>query len=184
MLDDRRLIRELKRGDKGALRMIYMEYKDSLLTIATSLLHDACAAEDVLHDVFVSFAGGVGRLQLRGSLRNYLVTSVVNRVRDVYRKKKRHVADLDAVGQFASDSDGPQQSAIFGEESELLADALARLPFEQRETIILHLNGGMKFNEIARMQGIPISTAQGRYRYGLDKLRTILKERRKNESRG
>jgi DNA-directed RNA polymerase specialized sigma24 family protein len=35
----------------------------------------------------------------------------------------------------------------------------------------------MKFKEIAEMQGIPISTVQGRYRYGLDKLRTILKER-------
>jgi len=45
---------------------------------------------------------------------------------------------------------------------------------EQRETIIMHLNGGMKFKEIAGMQHIPISTVQGRYRYGLDKLRTIL----------
>jgi len=177
MLDDKRLIRELKRGDEKALCTIYMEYKDNLLTIATSLLHDACAAEDVLHDVFVSFAGGVGSLRLRGSLRNYLVTSVVNRVRDRYRKKKHHVVDLDQVAELTSDSDGPQQSAIFGEESQRLTDALARIPLEQRETIILHLNGGMKFKEIARMQGIPISTVQGRYRYGLGKLRTILKER-------
>jgi DNA-directed RNA polymerase specialized sigma24 family protein len=47
---------------------------------------------------------------------------------------------------------------------------------EQRETIVLHLKGGMKFKEIARMQRIPLSTVQGRYRYGLEKLRTILKE--------
>ena len=57
MLEDKRLIWELKRGDREALRQIYMEYKDSLLTIAASLLHDSCAAEDVLHDVLVSFAG-------------------------------------------------------------------------------------------------------------------------------
>ena len=174
MLDDKRLIWELKHGDKEALRQIYMNYKDNLLTIAVSLLHDVYTAEDVLHDVFVSFAAGVGRLELRVSLRNYLMASVVNRVRDKYRKKKHHIVEIDKAGQFGSDSDAPVQSAIFAEESQLLADALFQLPSKQRETIILHLNGGMKFKEIAQMQRIPMSTVQGRYRYGLDKLRTIL----------
>jgi len=177
MLDEKRLIQELKQGSKEALRRIYMEYKDNLLTIAASMLHDTYAAEDVLHDVFVSFAGGIGGLQLRGSLKSYLTASVINRVRDQFRKKKHHLVELDEAGQFASDSDGPGQSAEFGEEVGRLTDALARLPLEQRETIVLHLNAGMKFKEIARMQKIPLSTVQGRYRYGLEKLRTILKER-------
>jgi RNA polymerase sigma-70 factor (ECF subfamily) len=175
MLEDKRLIGELKRGDKEALRQIYMEYKDSLLTIAASLLHDTGAAEDVLHDVFVSFAGSVGGLQLRGSLRSYLTASVVNRVRDKYRRRKHHLVELDQAGQITSDLHDPERSAMFSEESQLLTGALARLPLEQRETIVLHLNGGMKFKEIAQMQGIPMSTVQGRYRYGLAKLRTILK---------
>ena len=177
MLDEKRLIQELKQGSKDALRRIYMEYKDNLLTIAASMLHDTYAAEDVLHDVFVSFAGGIGSLQLRGSLRNYLIASVVNRVRDQFRKKKHHLVELEEAGQFVADSDGPVQSAIFGEQAGRLTDALARLPLEQRETIVLHLNAGMKFKEIALIQGIPLSTVQGRYRYGLEKLRTILKER-------
>ncbi len=179
MLEEKRLIQELKQGSNEALRRIYMEYKDNLLTIAASMLHDTYAAEDVLHDVFVSFAGGIGGLQLRGSLRNYLIASVVNRARDQFRKKKHHLVELDEAGQFASDSIGPEQSAVFGEQAERLTDALARLPLEQRETIVLHLNAGMKFKEIALMQRIPLSTVQGRYRYGLEKLRTILKERAK-----
>lgn len=174
MLDDKHLIWELKRGNKEALRQIYMEYKDTLLTIAASLLHDTYAAEDVLHDVFVSFAAGVGRLELRVSLRSYLISSVVNRVRDRFRKKKHHMVELDKAGQISSDFKNPEQLAIFSEQSQLLADALFQLPLEQRETIILHLNGGMKFKEIAELQRIPINTIQGRYRYGLDKLRTIL----------
>lgn len=176
MLDEKRLIRELKRGNKEALHQIYMEYKDSLLAIATALLRDKNAAEDVLHDVFVSFAGTVGGLKLRGSLRSYLATSVVNRVRDTYRKKKRRLVELDEARQVAGDLGGPEKSAIFSEQSRQLVDAFAQLPPEQRETIVLHLKGRMKFKEIALMQGIPISTVQGRYRYGLGKLRTILKE--------
>ncbi len=179
MLDEKRLIWELKHGNKEALRLIYMEYKDNLLTIATSMLHDRYAAEDVLHDVFVSFAGSIGNIQLRGSLKSYLTASVINRVRDMYRKKKHHLVELEEAGQLASDSDDPVRSVEFGEETRRLTEALAQLPLEQRETIVLHLNGGMKFKEIARMQRIPMSTIQGRYRYGLDKLRTILKERAK-----
>lgn len=177
MLTDKRLLGQLKRGDNEALRQIYMEYKDNLLTIAASLLHDPETAEDVLHDVFISFAGVVGSLRLRGTLRNYLVASVVNRARDMYRKGRHHLVELDEVGQIPADSDGPGQSAASREEADRLTGALSQLPPDQRETIVLHLNAGMKFKEIAEMQGIPISTVQGRYRYGLDKLRTILKER-------
>lgn len=177
MLEEKRLIRELKQGNKEALRKIYMEYKDSLLTIAASMLHDTYAAEDVLHDVFVSFAGGIENIQLRGSLKSYLTASVVNRVRDTYRKKRHHLVELEEAGQLAANFEGPVRSAEFDEEAERLTGALARLPIEQRETIVLHLNGGMKFKQIARMQGIPLSTVQGRYRYGLEKLRTILMER-------
>jgi RNA polymerase sigma-70 factor (ECF subfamily) len=176
MLDEKRLIWELKQGDKEALRRIYMEYKDNLLTIAVSLLHDTCAAEDVLHDVFVSFAGGIGNFRIRGSLKNYLTASVVNRVRDMYRKKRHFEVELEQAGQLAANSNGPVRTAEFGEQAERLTEALARLPMEQRETIVLHLNGRMKFKEISQLQKIPLSTVQGRYRYGLDKLRTILKE--------
>jgi len=179
MLDEKRLIWELRHGSNEALRQIYMEYKDNLLTIAASMLHDTYAAEDVLHDVFVSFAGSIGNIQIRGSLKSYLTASIINRVRDMYRKKKHHLVELEEAGQLTEDSDGPVRVSEFDEETERLTGALAQLPLEQRETIVLHLNGGMKFKEIARMQKIPLSTVQGRYRYGLDKLRTILNERAK-----
>lgn len=179
MLEDERLISELHHGDKKALRQIYLKYKDNLLTIAASLLHDVGAAEDVLHDVFVSFATGAGNIKLKVSLRNYLVASVANRVRDIYRKKKHPTVGLDNTRQISSDSGDPVQSAIFGEEFQQLTDALFLLPFEQRETIILHIKGGMKFSDIARTQGITTSTVQGRYRYGIGKLRTILNGERK-----
>jgi len=174
MLEDKRLIWQIKRGDKQALQRVYEKYKDNLLTIAASLLHDSTAAEDVLHDVFVSFAAGIEQLQLRSNLKSYLIVSVVNQVRDRFRKKKHQMVGLEQVGPISSGSDGPEQSAIFSEESQLLTGALNKLPLEQREVVILHLSGGMKFKEIAGLQGTSISTVQGRYRYGLSKVRTIL----------
>jgi RNA polymerase sigma-70 factor (ECF subfamily) len=173
-MDDQRLIRELKRGDKEALRRIYLEHKDTLLTVATSMLHDVYAAEDVLHDVFVAFASGVRSLDVRISLRRYLITCVVNKVRDRFRRKRPRLVEIDEAGPLRSATAGPDGRAAFNEDAARLAEAIAALPVEQRETIVLHLNAGLTFREISEMQGISLSTVQGRYRYGLDKLRTAL----------
>ncbi len=56
MLEDRKILRRLKHGDRETLCAVYEQHKDSLRTIAGSMLHDMGAAEDVLHDVFVAFA--------------------------------------------------------------------------------------------------------------------------------
>ena len=53
-------------------------------------------------------------------------------------------------------------------------DLLAQLPYEQREVIVLHLHQEMRFREIAEALSLSINTVQSRYRYGLEKLRTIL----------
>ena len=93
MLEDKLLIWKLKHGNKDALRLLYEKYKDSLRTIAGSMLHDTQAGEDVLHDVFVAFAENIRGLHIRTSLKNYLTACVVNRARDEFRQtapKTRH----------------------------------------------------------------------------------------------
>jgi len=174
MLEDERLILRIRCGDRDALRRLYEKHRNRLLTVAASLVNDMGAAEDVVHDVFMTFAAGIHKYRLYGSLVNYLTTCVVNRVRDKIRKKKFEMVEVDRFDLLSSDSVGPEKSAIFDEQSQMLADALAKIPFEQREVIVLHLQGQMKFREIASSQGVSLSTAQARYRYGLEKLRSIL----------
>jgi RNA polymerase sigma-70 factor (ECF subfamily) len=51
---------------------------------------------------------------------------------------------------------------------------MAQLPYDQREIVMLHHQAAMTFKTIAESQGISVNTAKSRYRYGLDKLRSIL----------
>jgi len=173
MLEDRLLVWKLKGGDKESLRKIYEKYKDDVLTTAAVLLNQPSEAEEVLHDVFLIFARGIGEFQLYESLKNCLMTYTVNEVRDRMRKKMYEVVGLDSTGPIRSDSDEPEQAVIEGEESEVLADVLAQLPLQQREVIMLHLQGGMRFRQIADVQGVSINTVESRYRYGLDTLRSL-----------
>jgi len=174
MIDEKILVWKFNRGSKDALKMIYEKYKDDLLGLAITLLRDRSLAEDVVHDVFVSFAGTTGSFQLSGTLKGYLSTCVANAARDRNRLRSRRDVGLDAAEAMQSDSDDPVEYAIDSEQSGRLTQLLGRVAYEQREVIVLHLHQEMRFKEIAEALGISINTAQSRYRYGLEKLRSII----------
>ncbi len=177
MWEDELLKLRFKAGSLDALQRIYQKYRDPLLTLAMALWNDAATAEDIVHDVFVSFAQSGAKFRLQGSLRAYLATCVVNRVRDHARAGKHRGRTLDAETPLESDFDPPDERILSNERSRLVARALARLPEEQREVIALHLNGQLKLREIAKLQEVPLSTVRGRYRHGLERLRSILNGR-------
>ncbi len=175
MLQDKVLIWKFNRGEKGALRDIYERYKDDLVTLATVLLTDAGSAEDVVHDVFVSFLKSAERFRLTGSLKGYLATCVANNARNRNKARQKQASyGLNETDATLSGSNNPDTATIFGEELRQLSAALAQLPYEQREVLLMHLYGDLKFRTIARSLGVSINTVQGRYRYALDKLRSML----------
>jgi RNA polymerase sigma factor (sigma-70 family) len=175
MIEDRLLVWRFNHGDPAALCRIYEKYRDGLLKVAAALLNDRSAIEDVLQDVFVDFARSVGRFELRGSLKGYLAICVANRARDRNRMVRcRGTIDLDGALPQRSDTPGPEQVAMSRELGARLDAAMAELPDEQREAVVLHVQSRLPFREIARLREISINTAMSRYRYGLDKLRSIL----------
>ena len=175
MMDDRLLLRRIRCGQKDALRVIYEKYAEALLTLAANLLDDPGMAEDVLQDVLVSFVQSARRLKIRGSLRAYLATAVVNRTRDYYRRRPRQrVVSLDEARHLVTGEKGPVQMVICNERMQKVRARVAGLPYEQREAVMLRLHADMKFREIAKVQNVSVKTALSRYRYGLDKLRSTL----------
>jgi RNA polymerase sigma-70 factor (ECF subfamily) len=175
MLEDRWLILRFNCGEKAALHRLYDKYKDDLVTLATALLLDVSAAEDVVHDVFLSFIDSAGRFRLTGSLKGYLLTCVANRARN-HRKaaQRRQGPSLDDVPPMTSGAPRPEQTAIFDEQLDHVNLALQQLPYEQREALLLRCYGQMRFAAIAKAQGVSINTVQGRYRYAIQKLRSLL----------
>ena len=175
MIEDKLLIWRFKHGSADALCRIYKKYKNNLLRLASALSNDQNVAEDIVHDFFVSFAQSPEKLKLNGSLKSYLATCVVNRVRNANKARQRQEATgLNETESAVSNSKRPEQWIIDSEQLRQLNNAMAQLPEQQREVIILHLQGEMKFKAIAELQGVSINTIQSRYRYGLDKLRSIL----------
>ncbi|MBN2590460.1 MAG: sigma-70 family RNA polymerase sigma factor [Sedimentisphaerales bacterium] len=174
MLEDTLLLWKYKRGSRDALEKIYDKYETYLITVATALLNNTHDAEDVLHDFFVSFVKSADKIKLQGSLKAYMATCVANLARNrMKRKQLEHVASGDDSYSEPIAS-GAELPAIQKEETVILNQAMYELPFEQKEIIVLHLQGNMKFTEIAKLRNTSVNTVRSRYRYGLDKLRTLL----------
>ena len=104
----------------------------------------------------------------------YLTRCVVNLVRDNMRKRRRESDRLDEAEFAQATVDGPELSAVNSEARQELSTAMGQLPYEQREVLVLHLQGGLMFKQIARMQHVSTNTACSRYRYALKKLRSEL----------
>jgi RNA polymerase sigma factor (sigma-70 family) len=172
---DRLLVTRCRKGSRDALRRIYEKYRDSLLILAIALSHDANLAEDAVHDVFVAFAQNIGSFRLTGSLKAYLTKCVANRVRDLLRARNGRTKNLSSRRTYSEVMDSSEPSRLIcSEELRLLSLALAELPDEQREVIVLHIHGKMRFRIMAKSLGISVNTVKGRYRYGIRKLRSIL----------
>ena len=94
---------------------------------------------------------------------------------DQYRRRRREQpASLEDAARLTASSDGPVQMMAKTEQMQRLRALVDELPYEQREVLMLRVHADMKFREIARHQGISLKTAISRYRYGLDKLRSML----------
>ena len=181
-MEDKLLVIRCKRGSTEALGRIYEKYKTDMLVLAMALLNDKSAAEDVMHDVFLSFVQNIEKFGLTGSLKGYLLTCLANRARNLNKAKRQQSVELAPAEPVSSDSDVPPQSMMCNEQLQQLGDAMAQLPYDQREVIMLHFQAAMAFRTIGRSLGISANTAKSRYRYGLDKLRSILDGEVKNEA--
>jgi RNA polymerase sigma-70 factor (ECF subfamily) len=176
MIQEKRLMMRFNRGDAEALRDIYALYKDDLVSLAAALLYDRMAAEDVVHDVYAQLIRKQERLKITQNLRHYLTTSVANTARHyfhVQHKAPALVPDAE-LAERIGDGQSPESSLLAKEQKQQIADALSVLPYEQREVILLRHLSDFKFKKIASLQNVSINTVQGRYRYGLDKLRSLL----------
>jgi RNA polymerase sigma factor (sigma-70 family) len=174
MLEDRQLIWKMKQGSREALEQLYERYEGFLITVAVALCQRMDWAEDVVQDFFVAFVKSAHTLKPHGDLKAYMAICVANLSRDRLRKGRRDPVSLDPDIQIVSTTGSPEQIVMAQEQASILNQALSQLPFEQREVIVLHLHGRMKFTQIARDLDRSENTVRSQYRYGIQKLRSLL----------
>ena len=155
---------ELKSGDKNAFEEIYHEISGVAYTVAYRITGDRHLSEDIIQEFFVKLYKNPPATPLEKP-RAYLLRMVHNLTVD--KLEKQHINIDDCENMLYDKADNTDQRID-------LERAFEKLTKEERQLVVLHLNGGFKFREIAEMLKIPTGTALWRYRKAVSRLRNIL----------
>lgn len=140
---------------------------DAAYSLARWLVRDPHLAEDVVQDAvvrglsyFASFRGGDGRAWLMRIVRNAAYTALAARQRSSMRLEAPH--ETEAVLNVPDPGESPEDALFRQEDSARLERALAALPAELRECVVLKELEELSYKEIAQVTGVPIGTVMSR----------------------
>jgi RNA polymerase sigma-70 factor, ECF subfamily len=179
---DVKLLHAIARGDEGALARLYDAYRVILFGLLVRILNSREEAEDILQEVFLQVWRRAGDFdEKRGRPFTWLVTLTRSRAID----RLRLLAARQRLAAAAERDQPDQASDAFSDtvksgQREIVRQALAELPEEQRQTLMLAYFEGLTQSEIASKLGAPLGTVKTRMRSGMIKLRTLLGTRLEN----
>jgi len=157
----------------------YRELSPLVHSAANRVLRDPAAAEDVTQDVFVALWRRPDTYDPeRGPLARYVIMLARSRAMDRWRTRVAREAAVERSAQqerLRPDTDeSAAEPVLRRERSETMLRALASLPGDQREAVLLAYGRGLTAQEIARAVEVPLGTAKSRVRLGLQKARASL----------
>jgi RNA polymerase sigma-70 factor (family 1) len=180
--EDRNLLQSIIDRDKKVFELFYKKYYKQLFAIAYRYAGQTQAAEEVVHDVFITIWNKAGQLNIQHSMKSYLFRSVVNSSLNLIKKEKIDAEQRTKYlsvhpGEFADEDEAGKDA----EEAMLkgLEDALAVLPERCRQVMYLSRFGKLKQKEIAEQMNISIKTVKNHLTYGFQKLREHMESNKK-----
>jgi RNA polymerase sigma-70 factor (ECF subfamily) len=191
---DAALVAAVAAGSEDALAELYDRHAGAIHATALRMTGDRGVAEDVVQEVFLTLWNRAERFDpQRGSLAAWLGTIARHRAVDRLRAAGRRPrlvtlsADPDEPGGQALDraaqdalpgglpaADDPAAAAEAGEARAAIGAALAAMPEQERDVILLAYRDDLSQSEIAARLGWPLGTVKTRTRRALGRLRGVL----------
>lgn len=173
---DGQLVVAIARGDQTALAEVYRRHGGAVLALASRLLRDGSAAQDVVQDVFVQFWNAPDRFDPnRGALRSWLLmkthTKAVDTIRSSQSRFQRETTELNDRSKNAYDVELQVWDLAVADRVKQALDALNEV---ERRAIDLAYFGGYSYREVAGLLDQPEGTVKSRIRSGLKAMRRHL----------
>ncbi|MEQ1898754.1 MAG: sigma-70 family RNA polymerase sigma factor [Vicinamibacterales bacterium] len=187
MQTDEELVALSMGGDSESFNQLVLRWERPIYALAYRTLGREEEARDVCQETFLRAYRALPGFKGEAKFSSWIYRIALNLCRDWMRKKRRTPVmqapegiDLADLADRAAER-GPVESietlVARRQLSQRVAVAMRTLPEEQRTAIVLKEYHGLTFQEIAEMQGCPLSTVKTRLYQGLSVLRKQLVER-------
>lgn len=176
---DPQVVAAARRGDVAAFEILVRRYQGDVWRLAVHLLHDDSLADDVTQEAFVRAFRFLPRYRGEAKFSTWLFTIARNCANDEMRRSGRR---KNLQGRL--DQERPRPPA---DESVALEvrEALAALPMDLREPVVLIDMFGASYAEVAGILGAPVGTVKSRVHRARSTLaRSLLAKRRERAGEG
>jgi RNA polymerase sigma-70 factor (ECF subfamily) len=172
-----KLITRAKRGDLEAFETLYGMYKGPIYRTALAITGERLAAEEILQETFLRAYKHLGNVRKGVSLLPWLYRISVNLAYDYGKARSRHwQVELDGIIEqlVTPASASPEQTVEERELHRLVYEAIGKLDFKQRATLVLFYLHDLRLADIADIMDCPVGTVKSRLHYGRENLRREL----------
>jgi len=181
---DEELVARSMDGDVDSFNQLVLRWERPIYALAYRVIGRDEDARDVAQETFLRAFRALPGFKGQAKFSSWLYRIALNLCRDWIRRKKRtplvEMPEGVDVAELASEQ-GPVESiedlVARQEMSRIVAEGMKLLPDEQRTAIVLKEYHGLTFQEIADLQGCPLSTVKTRLYQGLAVLRRHLESR-------
>lgn len=170
---DEELLERAAAGDQGSFSELVRRHEDRVFGIALRITGDRADALDATQDTFVSVFRQAGSFRAEAAFTTWLYRVAVNSCRDLLRKRRRLPDPVEELPERPRPGIGTEE--VVGLRLEL-ARALAELPAEYRDSVLMHDLGGIPYEDIARITGVALGTVKSRISRGRRRLAELLEQ--------
>jgi RNA polymerase sigma-70 factor (ECF subfamily) len=165
------ILKGLKADDQAALRHLFDLYFSDLVLLSARMVVNAGVAEEIVEDVFIQVWHNRYKLELTGTFKGYLYSSVKNRSVNYLKSKygRMRFEDLDGIADSSTEP-APDIEMQVKELEASIQQAIEKLPPRCRTIFVLSRNAGFTTEEISRDLGISRKTVQAQIAIAMDKI--------------
>lgn len=172
LADEHRLIVAAQQGDRPAFARLVEHYWDRLYRWLYHLTRDRHTAEDLVQESFLKAFAGLKRFQAGTNFSAWLFRIAHNNYANQCRASSR---SREALPEDVPDSQpGPLDRAVSAEALQSLGRAIHRLPADFRSALLLRVEEGLSFRQIAEVLDLTEETARWRVFKARQKLLSML----------
>ncbi len=172
-VSDEDLLKNIAKGDRRALEVLYGRYKVKLYRFLLRLANNEVAAEDILSDVFFDVWQQAGRFEARSSVSTWLYA--IARFKALSARRERQHLELGHDEDMIEDpGDGPENVVQKADKGKIIEDCLKHLSAPHREVIDLVYYHEKSIREVGEVLRIPQNTVKTRMFYARKHLSELL----------
>ncbi len=161
-MEDQHIMEEVRAGDVGKLEILFDRHHQALFRYFIRLTGDRTASEDLVQDVFFRILKYRRSYQPETPFRAWAYQIARNAFMDHVGRRKSEVALPESAAELSSPEPAPDRQLEGKEESALLRRALAALPREKREVLVMSRYQDLKYEDIASVLNCEVGTVKVR----------------------